>query len=96
MEIGYDLKEEFWGNGYMQEAIKEIITFAIRNMNIKEISACIYIDNKRPISLVENLGFVLSGSTYELFRDKKYLHNIFPLSNQFNIIYLRRNGVAKL
>jgi len=48
-------------------------------MNIKEISACIYIDNKRSISLVENLGFVLSGSTYELFRDKKYLHNIYSL-----------------
>lgn len=79
VEIGYDLKEEFWGNGYMQEAIKEIITFAIRNMNIKEISACIYIDNKRSIHLVENLGFVLSGSTYELFRDKKYLHNIYSL-----------------
>jgi len=79
VEIGYDLKEEFWGNGYMQEAIKEIITFAIRNMNIKEISACIYIDNKRSIRLVENLGFVLSGSTYELFRDKKYLHNIYSL-----------------
>jgi len=80
VEIGYDLKEEFWGNGYMQEAIKEIITFAIRNMNIKEISACIYIDNKRSIRLVENLGFVLSGSSYELFRDKEYLHNIYSLS----------------
>lgn len=79
VEIGYDLKEEFWGNGYMQEVIKEIITFAIRNMNIKEISACIYIDNKRSIHLVENLGFVLSGSSYELFRDKKYLHNIYSL-----------------
>ncbi|WP_346885803.1 GNAT family N-acetyltransferase [Clostridium sp. UBA4395] len=79
VEIGYDLKEEFWGNGYMQEAIKEIITFAIINMKIKEISACIYIDNKRSIHLVENLGFVLSGSTYELFRDKKYLHNIYSL-----------------
>ncbi len=79
VEIGYDLKEEFWGNGYMQEAIKEIITFAIRNMNIKEISACIYIDNKRSIRLVQNLGFVLSGSTYELFRDKEYLHNIYSL-----------------
>ncbi|WP_346916814.1 GNAT family N-acetyltransferase [Clostridium sp.] len=79
VEIGYDLKEEFWGNGYMQEAIKEIITFAARNMNIKEISACISIDNKRSIRLAENLGFVLSGSSYELFRDKKYLHNIYSL-----------------
>jgi len=79
VEIGYDLKEEFWGNGYMQEAIKEIITSATKNMNIKEISACISIDNKRSIRLAENLGFVLSGSSYELLRGKKYLHNIYSL-----------------
>ncbi|SHK26186.1 ribosomal-protein-alanine N-acetyltransferase [Clostridium cavendishii DSM 21758] len=79
VEIGYDLKEEFWGNGYMQEAMKEVITFAIKNMSIKEINACIFIDNKRSSHLVENLGFVLSGSRYELFRCKEYLHNIYSL-----------------
>ena len=79
VEVGYDLKEEFWGNGYMQEAMKEIITFAIDKMHIKEISACIYIDNQKSIRLTENLGFVLSGSSYESFRDKEYLHNIYSL-----------------
>lgn len=79
VEVGYDLKEEFWGNGYMQEAIKEIIAFAIAEMNIKEIIACIYIDNQRSIRLVEKLGFVLSGSSVELFRNKDYLHNRYSL-----------------
>lgn len=79
VEVGYDLKEEFWGNGYMQEAMKEIIAFAMDQMYIKEISACIYIYNERSIHLVEKLGFVLSGSRYELFRDKEYLHNIYSL-----------------
>jgi ribosomal-protein-alanine N-acetyltransferase len=75
VDVGYDLKEKFWGNGYMQESMKEIISFAINKMHIKEISASIYIDNQRSIHLVENLGFVLTGSSYEVFRDKKYLHN---------------------
>lgn len=79
VEVGYDLKEEFWGKGYMQEAIKEIIAFALDDMHIKEISACIYIDNPKSIHLVENLGFVLSGTSYELFRQKEYLHNIYSL-----------------
>ncbi len=79
VEVGYDLKEEFWGNGYMQEAMKEIITFATDEMHIKEISVCISIDNQRSICLAENIGFVLSDSSYELFRDKKYLHNIYSL-----------------
>ena len=77
VEVGYDLKEEFWGNGYMQEAMKEIISFAMNEMHISEISACIYIDNQRSIRLAENLGFVLSGSMYESFRNKEYLHNIY-------------------
>ena len=83
VEVGYDLKEEFWGNGYMQEAMKAIITFAIDEMHIKEISACIYIDNQRSIRLVENLGFVLSGSSYELFGNKEYSHNKYSYALSF-------------
>lgn len=80
VDVGYDLKENFWGNGYMHEALKEIIQFAKDKMNIKEISACIYIDNQRSIHLVENLGFSLSDTYHENFRGKKYLHNIYSLS----------------
>lgn len=74
VDIGYDLKEEFWGNGYMQEAIEEIIEFAKGKMHIKEICANIYIDNIRSIHLVEKFGFVQSDSYNELFRGKKYFH----------------------
>lgn len=77
VEVGYDLKKEFWGNGYMREAMEEIIKFARDNMGIKEINACIYIDNERSISLVEKLGFILSGSGYEVFRGEEYLHNVY-------------------
>lgn len=49
----------------------------IDEMRINEISACIYIDNQRSIRLVENLGFVLSDSIYQLFRSQEYLHNIY-------------------
>ena len=79
VDVGYDLKESFWGKGYMHEAMKEIITFSTDKMHIKEISACIYIDNQRSIRLVESLGFILSGSSYELFRGEKYLHNRYSL-----------------
>ncbi|WP_040327387.1 GNAT family N-acetyltransferase [Clostridium ihumii] len=77
VEVGYDLQEEFWGNGYMQESMRELITFAINYMNIKEIYAYIYVENQRSIHLVEKLGFALIGSSYEIFRNRKYLHNIY-------------------
>lgn len=79
VEVGYDLKKEFWGNGYMQEAMKEIISFAADKMQVKEITACIYVDNKSSIRLAENLGFVLKGTDFEVYRNKKYLHHRYSL-----------------
>ena len=79
VEVGYDLKEEFWGKGYMQEAMNGIIAFAMDQMRINEISACIYFDNQRSTHLVEKLGFVLSGSMHQTFRGKDYLHNVYSL-----------------
>lgn len=80
IEVGYDLQEAFWGNGYMQEAMNEIISFAIENMNINEINAVIYVDNKSSISLAEKLGFKFYGiKRNEVFRGKCYLHYIYSL-----------------
>lgn len=80
MEIGYDLKEEFWDNGYMIEALQEVISFARNELSIKQVTACIYLENIKSIRLVEKIGFRLTGSKYELFRGENYLHNIYSLS----------------
>ncbi|MPQ31852.1 GNAT family N-acetyltransferase [Clostridium estertheticum] len=72
-------KDIFCGNGYMKEAMKEIIAIAMGSMNIKDANACIYIENQSSIHLAENLGFILSGSSCELFREKEYLHNRYSL-----------------
>jgi len=79
VDVGYDLKEEFWGNGYMQEAMKEIIEFSKLKMQVKEISACIYLENEKSIRLVKSFGFTPSSSHTEVFRRKEYMHNIYSL-----------------
>lgn len=79
VDVGYDLRKEFWGNGYMEECMKELIKFARYKMQVKEINACIYLENEKSIRLVKNLGFSISGSSVELFRGKEYLHNIYAL-----------------
>ncbi|MBU3173836.1 GNAT family N-acetyltransferase [Clostridium estertheticum] len=72
-------KDILCGNGYMKEAMKEIIAIAMGSMNIKDANACIYIENQSSIHLAENLGFILSDSSCELFREKEYLHNRYSL-----------------
>jgi ribosomal-protein-alanine N-acetyltransferase len=79
VEMGYDLLKDFWGNGYMQEAITEIIKFAEKSMLVKEIDAHIYPENIRSIKLAERLGFVVSGTTNYEFRGQEYPHDIFTL-----------------
>lgn len=79
VEIGYDLKKECWGNGYMYEALDAIIQFARDCMDIKEINACIYMENHKSINLVEKFGFVPAGSRNEVFKGKEYPHTIYSL-----------------
>jgi ribosomal-protein-alanine N-acetyltransferase len=80
VEVGYDLKEIYWGNGYMQEAMREILTFAREKMLVKEIRACIAVDNQRSIHLAKKFGFALSGSTTLVFRGQNFPHHIYALA----------------
>lgn len=80
IDIGYDMKKSFWGNGYMQEAIKAIMKVAIQELKVKQINAHIYFENDKSITLVERLGFRFSGKEYNCdFRGKEYLHKIYSL-----------------
>ena len=80
VEVGYDLKKQFWGNGYAQETLGSILQFAKNSMELQEINACISIDNVKSIALVEKFGFVPTGSKDEVFRGKKYPHTIYSLT----------------
>lgn len=78
--VGYDLYPEYWGSGYMNEALREIIPFARSNMKIRCINACIYPDNHRSLALAEKNGFVFYGQTNEeIFRGDRYTHKVLTL-----------------
>lgn len=79
-DIGYDLFPDFWGKGYMSEAIQAMIDFARSDMDIRYINACIYPDNRMSIRLAERFGFVFAGEMKEeTFRGQKYPHKILTL-----------------
>lgn len=79
-DIGYDLNPDYWGRGYMYEAIKAILSFAQNEMNLKRIKACIFSENEKSIKLIETFGFKYFGETESVvFREKEYLHKIYYL-----------------
>jgi ribosomal-protein-alanine N-acetyltransferase len=80
-DIGYDLHPDFWGKGYMGEALIEILGFAVNDMNVRTVDACIYEENEKSYMLAEKLGFLFRGKIKnEVFRGVNYPHMIFTYS----------------
>lgn len=83
IEIGYDLRKEYWGNGYMTEALDKIISFAEAVLGVKSMDAHVAIKNEKSIALVKKLGFEFYGRTeiYN-FHGDDYLHYVFTKKMQ--------------
>jgi ribosomal-protein-alanine N-acetyltransferase len=80
VDIGYDLLEEYWRQGFMSEALNAILDFARNEMMVKRVNAHIYVDNLKSIRVVERLGFTFQGETEMcLFHNQQYLHKIYTL-----------------
>ena len=60
--IGYNVKKDYWGNGYAGEMVHALINFA-RKLSIKSITAPIAKENKASIRVVEKCGFIIIGES---------------------------------
>lgn len=80
VELGYDLQSDFWGKGFMSEAMEIILQFAKDKMKVKKIYAHIFVDNKKSINLVQKFDFKFTGENkiYN-FRGSDYLHHVYIL-----------------
>lgn len=80
-EMGYDLFPLHRKNGYMHEALKEILHFAANKMHIQRIETHIAEGNTDSIKTSVKLGFIDTKQVYtEVFREKDYLHKIYALN----------------
>jgi ribosomal-protein-alanine N-acetyltransferase len=56
-EIGYAMKPEFWGNGFMHEALTKVIDFGFNKFCLHSIEANVNPANVSSIKLLEKCGF---------------------------------------
>jgi RimJ/RimL family protein N-acetyltransferase len=56
LQIGYVLTRSTWGNGYVTEAVCEMIRFAFKEMRMHRIEASCDPRNERSIRVVERCG----------------------------------------
>ena len=61
-ELGYYLGEQYWGKGYMTEAVKQACGFVFENSDIIRIYAEPFAYNTGSCRVLEKAGFVYEGT----------------------------------
>ncbi|SHK07552.1 ribosomal-protein-alanine N-acetyltransferase [Clostridium amylolyticum] len=64
-EIGYDIAQAQWGNGYATEAIKAVIDYGFNTMNLNRIEATITPGNNASVNVLRKLNFIQEGIVRE-------------------------------
>ena len=60
-EIGYALNREFWGKGYITEALNSLFRFAFEELKLHRIEADVDPRNNASIKILEKFGFQKEG-----------------------------------
>lgn len=76
-EIGYALKPEFWGKGYMYETINKLVRFGFEEMKFHSIEANVNPLNERSKKVLERVGFKREAYFRENYLfDGKFLDSV--------------------
>ncbi|MCU0414742.1 MAG: GNAT family N-acetyltransferase [Ignavibacteriaceae bacterium] len=76
-EIGYALKPEYWGKGYMYETINRMVRFGFDNMKLHSIEANVNPENEKSKKVLEKIGFKKEAYFRENYLfDGKFLDSI--------------------
>lgn len=59
--IGYAIGREYWGKGYMTEAVRGVLDYGFSRMKLNLISGYCYPDNARSRHVMEKCGFQYEG-----------------------------------
>ncbi len=62
IEIGYFLRRPAWGKGFATEAAERLLRFAFEDTSLKEVVAVIESENKSSRRVLDNIGFVSTGT----------------------------------
>lgn len=81
-EIGYALKPEFWGKGFMKEAMIQIINFGFNDLKLHSIEANINPGNENSRGILTKLGFKKEA----YFRENYYFNGEYLDSEIYSLL----------
>lgn len=57
-DISYNLGNKYWGKGYITEAMKSVMSYAVSTLKIKECIAVHAVENPASGNVIKKLGFI--------------------------------------
>jgi ribosomal-protein-alanine N-acetyltransferase len=81
-EIGYDLEKASWKQGFMTEALMEVIEFGFGKMELNRIEALVHPRNLASVQLLKKLHFQKEG----FMRDYYFQCGVFHHSLIFSLL----------
>lgn len=81
-EIGYTLKPEHWGKGYMTETLNRIIEFGFKDLNLNSFEAEINPKNKNSEKALVRIGFKKEA----YFKENRYFNGEYLDSEIYSLL----------
>ena len=81
-EIGYTLKPEFWGKGYMKEAMLSVFNFGFNDLNLHSLEANINPGNNNSRKILKKMGFQKEA----YFRENYYYNGDYLDSEIYSLL----------
>lgn len=82
-EIAYALSRKFWGQGLMTEAVRTVVAFGFRTMQLNRVQAVCEVENIASARVMEKVGMRYEGTLREhMFSKGRYrnlkMYSILP------------------
>jgi ribosomal-protein-alanine N-acetyltransferase len=83
-EVGYELHPDYWGQGYMAEAIDAIVDFGFTDLKLNRVEALVMVENEPSARLLRALGFQEEGvlRQHDFFKGAFHDMRLFALLAQ--------------
>lgn len=90
-EVSYSLGYKWWNQGYGTEALRAVVDFGFRHMNIHKISAAHNIDNPASGKIMSKVGMVQEGMIRHMIRNAKSQYKDCAIYGILQEDYLKNN-----
>lgn len=71
--LGYELSRQYWKRGIMSEAVRELLVYGFRDLDLNRIRATVVTENVTSAKLLERLSFQKEG----ILRQAQFLNGKF-------------------